>query len=80
MIHTRISFETFPAETAEYHCLNLAIHAEDGSHQALKAGYSLPPSMLERVSRSGLSQLITAYSSRAQGRMHLNMPRVSWSP
>lgn len=33
-------------EAITYHCLNLEICAENGSHQGLKAGYSLPPSML----------------------------------
>lgn len=51
--HTRAGSKTFPAEAFTYHCLNLAICAENGSHQGLKAGYSLPPSMLERMSSSG---------------------------
>lgn len=51
--HTRAGFQTSLAEAVTYHCLNLAICAENGSQQGLKAGYSLPPSILERMSRSG---------------------------
>lgn len=51
--HARVGFETFPAEAVTYCCLNLAICAENGSHQGLKAGYGLAPSMLKRMSRSG---------------------------
>lgn len=65
--HTRAGFKTFPAEAVTYHCLNLATCAENGSHQGLKAGCTLPPNMLERMSRSVQSQLITVNSSRAQG-------------
>lgn len=46
-------FSNISSEAVTYHCLNLAICAENGSQQGLNAGYSLPPSILERMSRSG---------------------------
>lgn len=74
--HTRVGFKTFPAEAVTYCCLNLAMCAENGSHQGLMAGYGLAPSMLKKDIKVWIITANNSLSQQGTG-IHPYVPRMS---